>query len=186
MPKRVPISAPQLPEVKIDSPKSQSFGGKPQYNSAMRGRSYDRNRDKEFEEKVVKIDRVTYVVAGGKRMRFRVLVVIGDRKNRVGVGVAKAAEIPNAIEKAVAKAKKNLITVPLVNGTIPHEIKFKYGPAYILLKPATAGTGIIAGGPIRAVVELCGITDILSKMLGSDNKINNVFATYKALESFIK
>ena len=181
MAKRIPKSAPALPEVKMDKP----AGNRPEFaRKEGFGSNLFKPKNKEYEEKVVQIDRVTYVVAGGKRMRFRVLVVIGNRKGKVGVGVAKAAEIPNAINKAVAQAKKLLIEVPIKDGTISHEIKYKYGPAYILLKPASAGTGIIAGGPVRAVIELSGITDILSKMLGSENKINNVFATYEALKSF--
>jgi small subunit ribosomal protein S5 len=165
-------TTPQLPEVKLEKKEQKLPAAKIGLEK----------KEKEFEEKVVQIDRVTYVMAGGKRMRFRALVVIGDRNGKIGVGVAKAAEIPKAVEKAVNQAKKRLIEVPIKNGTIPYEIKYKYGPAHILLKPASEGTGIIAGGPIRAVVELAGITDILSKMLGSENKINNVFATYFALK----
>lgn len=135
-----------------------------------------------FEEKVVQIQRVTYVVAGGKRMRFQALVVVGNRKGKVGVGLAKASEIPDAVQKAVFRAKNRMIEVPLKNGTIPHEIRQKYGSALVFLKPAAPGTGIIAGGSVRAVVELAGITDILSKILGSKNKINNVYATYEALK----
>jgi len=176
MPRKLPKSAPALPEVKIERPEAAKDKKQNFYRFGARQKP-----DKEFEEKVVKIDRVSYVVAGGKRMRFRVLVVIGNKKGKVGVGVAKATEIPNAIQKAVRKAKKRLIDAPIKNGTIPFEIKYKYGPAYIFLKPASAGTGIIAGGPVRAVLELAGVTDVLSKMLGSENKINNVFATYEAL-----
>jgi len=139
-------------------------------------------KEEDFEEKIVQIQRVTYVVAGGKRMRFQVLVVVGDRKGKVGVGVAKASEIPEAVQKAVSRAKNRMIEVPLKNGTIPHEVRQKYGSAFVLLKPASPGTGIIAGGAVRAVVELAGITDILSKILGSKNKINNVYATYEALK----
>ena len=162
------VPRPKLPEVIFKKPIE---------------RERHQERDKEFEEKVVSIDRVSYVIAGGKRMRFRVLVVIGNRTGKVGVGVAKAPEIPNAITKAIAQAKKNLIDIPLKNGTIPFEIKYKYGPAVVFLKPASNGTGIIAGGPVRAVIELSGITDILSKMMGSKNKINNVFATHHALKT---
>ena len=158
---------PRLPEVKLEKTAPKIV------ESAKR--QFRDKKDKEFEEKVVQIDRVTYVVAGGKRMRFRVLVVVGNRKGKVGVGVAKATEIPHAVQKAVSQAKKRFIDVPMKNGTILHEITYKYGPARIFLKPASTGTGIIAGGPVRAVVELAGITDILSKMLGSENKINNVF-----------
>lgn len=162
--KRIPKGPPRLREVKIEKPLPEE---KPV---------------EEFEEKVVEVDRVTYVVAGGKRMRFRALVVIGDRKGQVGVGLGKANEVPDAVAKAVYQAKKSIINVPIKDGTIPHEIKEKYKSALVLLKPASKGTGIIAGGPVRAVIEMSGITDILSKMLGSENKINNVMATYEALK----
>lgn len=139
---------------------------------------------KEFETKVVEIKRVTRVVAGGKRMRFRALVVIGDRKGRIGMGLRKGTDVSDAIGKATSQAKKGLITVPIVEGTIPHIITLKYKSAKVLLKPARAGTGIIAGGPIRAVLSLAGIKNITSKMLGSSNKVSNVRATFEALQSF--
>lgn len=141
---------------------------------------------KEFEEKIVQIDRVTYVVAGGKRMRFRVLAVIGDKKGRVGYGIGKATEVPDAVKKAVKYAKKHLINVDIVNGTVAHEIYVKYGAAYIFLKPARKGTSVIAGGAVRTVLELVGIKNVLSKILGSTNKINNVKATIEALASLKK
>ncbi len=136
---------------------------------------------KEFEQKTVEIKRVTRVVAGGKRMRFRALVVIGDKKGRVGMGVKKGMDVSEAINKAVNAAKKSLITVKLHQETIPHEMKFKYKSAMVFLKPAQPGTGIIAGGAIRQVLDLAGVKNVLSKMLGSSNKINNVTATYLAL-----
>lgn len=141
---------------------------------------------KEFEEKVVQIDRVTRVVKGGRRLRFRATVVIGDKKGRIGVGVAKASQVVLAIQKAVAQAKKNLVTVNLHETTIPHEVQTEYCGAKVLLKPARPGTGVIAGGAVRAVVEVVGIKDILSKMIGSSNKINNVYATFEALQSLSK
>ena len=153
-----------------------------QQEETKEGLESEAKKEEDFDEKIVQIQRVTYVVAGGKRMRFQVLVVVGDRKGTVGVGVAKATEIPEAVQKAVSRAKNRMIEVPLRNGTIPYEVRQKYGSAFVLLKPASPGTGIIAGGAVRAVVELAGITDILSKILGSKNKINNVYATYKALE----
>ncbi len=136
---------------------------------------------KEFEEKVISIDRVTRVVAGGRRFRFRATVVVGDGKGRVGVGVAKGNEVMTAIAKAVSKAKKSLITVPLRNTTIPHEIEVTFSGARVLLKPASEGTGVIAGGAIRNVIEAAGIHDLLSKSLGSSNKVNNAYATILAL-----
>lgn len=138
---------------------------------------------KEFDERVVQIDRVTRVVKGGRRLRFRATVVIGDKKGRVGVGVAKGSAVVLAITKAVAQAKKNLITINMHNTTIPHEVETVYCGARVFLKPASPGTGVIAGGAVRAVVEVAGIKDILSKMIGSSNKINNVYATYEALKS---
>ena len=137
---------------------------------------------KEFEEKVIAIDRVTRVVKGGRRFRFRSTVVIGDGNGRVGVGVGKGGEVQSSIAKAVAKAKRDMITVPLVNRTIPHEIEVRYSGARVLLKPASQGTGVIAGGAIRNVVEIAGIHDLLSKSLGSSNKVNNAYATIEALK----
>ncbi len=136
---------------------------------------------KEFEEEVLQIDRVTRVVAGGRRMRFRATVVIGNRKRRVGIGTGKANEVVIAIEKAISKAKKNLITVPVENDTIPHEIKMKFKASRLILMPAKTGTGIIAGGALRKIVELAGIKNILSKCLGTNNKLTNAQATIMAL-----
>ncbi|MBI4050418.1 MAG: 30S ribosomal protein S5 [Candidatus Doudnabacteria bacterium] len=138
---------------------------------------------KEFQTKVVEIRRVARVVAGGKRMRFRALVVSGDRGGRVGIGLKKGSDVADAVAKASAQAKKNMISVSLAEGTIPHLVQLKYKSAKILLKPAKPGTGIIAGGPVRAVVSLAGIKNITSKMLGSPNKVSNVRATYEALKS---
>lgn len=149
---------------------------------AREPRTTEKPRDKEFEERVVEIDRVSRTVKGGKRMRFRALVVVGNKKGKVGMGIGKAGDVQGAIKKAVTHAKKHLIVVPIVNETIAHEVTMKYGAAIVFLKPAPAGTSIIAGGPVRAVIELAGIRNILSKIIGSTNKINNVRATLQTLE----
>lgn len=139
---------------------------------------------REFDERVIEVQRVSRVVKGGRRIRFRALVVIGDHKGRVGMGVAKASEVAEAVRKASAQAKKHLVVVPIINGTIPHEIYAKFGSAKVMLKPATPGTTIVAGGSVRVVAELAGISDLLSKIMGSANKINNVSAVIRALSSF--
>ena len=138
---------------------------------------------KEFDEQVIQIDRVTRVVKGGRKLRFRATVVIGNRKGKVGIGIGKSHEVTGAIQKAIAKAKKELITIILDENTIPHEVKIKFKSAKILLLPASPGTGIIAGGTVRKVVELAGIKDLLSKRYGTTNKVNNTKATFKALQS---
>ncbi|OGE74230.1 MAG: 30S ribosomal protein S5 [Candidatus Doudnabacteria bacterium RIFCSPLOWO2_02_FULL_42_9] len=145
------------------------------------GRGGGDQAKREFDQKIVEIKRVTRVTGGGKRMRFRALVVIGDRKGRVGMGIRKGPDVSEAVNKAVNSAKKNMITVKIVNDTIPHEIKLKYKSAVVFLKPAMPGTGVIAGGAIRSVLDLVGIKNVLSKMIGSSNKVNNVMATYLAL-----
>lgn len=138
--------------------------------------------EKEFDQAIIDIARVTRVMAGGKRMRFRACVIIGDRKGRVGSAVAKGADVTMAVNKAVTKAKKNLISVPIINETIPHRVDVKLGAAKILIKPAPKGTGIIAGGAVRAVLDLAGVSNVVAKILGTNNKINNVKATIQALK----
>lgn len=136
---------------------------------------------KEFEEEVIEIDRVTRVVKGGRRMRFRATVAIGDKKGRVGIGIGKANEVTAAIQKAITQAKKSIIRVPIFNNTIPHDIKIKHKSAKIIMMPAGPGTGIIAGGPVRKLVDLAGIKNILSKCLGTNNRVTNTQAAFMAL-----
>jgi len=159
-------------------------------NSGGRGRSDRRSNDRqsqdEFDQKIIDIARVTRVMAGGKRMRFRACVAIGDHKGRVAIGLAKGLDVTIAVNKAVNQAKKNLITVPMINKTIPHEIRQKSDSALILLKPAKQGRGIIAGSVIRIILELAGIHNITSKMLGSHNKVNNAKCVIKALQNLKK
>ncbi len=147
----------------------------------------DKRRDpqtKNFEEEVVSINRVTKVTQGGRQLRFAATVVVGDKKGQVGMGTGKANEVPDAIKKAIQEANKNLIKVHLVEDhTISHEIIGKCGATKVLLKPASAGTGVIAGGPVRSVLELAGVRDILSKAFGSRTAINMVYATFDALKS---
>ena len=149
----------------------------------MEQRRARRQEEKEFEERVVTINRVTKVVKGGRKMRFAALVVVGDKKGRVGFGTGKANEVPDAIRKASEAAKKSVINVPMVNGTITHEVTGNFGAGSVFLRPASEGTGIIDGGPVRAVVELAGYTNILSKCLGSRRTINMVRATMNGLEN---
>lgn len=139
--------------------------------------------EKQFDERVVHIDRVARVVKGGRRFRFRALVVVGDRKGRVGIGIAKGADVTAAVAKAVDVAKKNFHTLKLYKGTFPHESQAKVGGSNILLKPASAGTGLIAGGVVRTVLEVAGVSNALSKSLGSTNKINTAYATLEALKT---
>ena len=140
---------------------------------------------KQFEELVINIDRVSRVVKGGRRFRFKALVVVGDRKNKVGVGVAKGADVQAAVAKATDIAKKNLVIIPIVNETIPHDVELKFSGARVLLKPAAPGTGIIAGGVVRSIIGVTGIRNLLSKSLNSTNKVNIAYATVQALDSLV-
>jgi small subunit ribosomal protein S5 len=138
---------------------------------------------KEFEETVVQINRVSKKTKGGNQIRFSALLVVGDKKGKVGVGIAKATDVRNAIRKAIEAAKRNLILVPLKGTTVPFSVREKFSAAEVLLKPAPPGSGIIAGGPMRVVLEAAGIRDASGKILGTKNKISNVYATLKALET---
>lgn len=140
---------------------------------------------KEFEEVVINIDRVARVVKGGRRFRFKALVVVGNHKGKVGVGVSKGQDVQTAISKATDVAKKNLITVPITNETIPHDAEVKVSGAQVLIKPAAPGTGIIAGGVVRQVIGVTGIRNMLSKSLGSTNKVNIAYATIDALKTMV-
>ncbi|MCL2280913.1 30S ribosomal protein S5 [Candidatus Saccharibacteria bacterium] len=170
-------------------------------NRGNRDRRDDRNRgdrrdnrnrrdnkpaeEKIYEEQTIAVDRVSRTVKGGRRLRFKALVVIGDKKNKVGIGLAKGRDVQQAIEKATGVAKKNIITIPLDKTTIPHEIEIKSTGAHVLLKPAAPGTGVIAGGVARSIIGVTGISDLLSKSLGSTNKVNIAYATIKALQSLV-
>jgi small subunit ribosomal protein S5 len=141
--------------------------------------------EKQFDERTLHIDRVARVVKGGRRFRFRALVVVGDRKQRVGIGLAKGADVTSAVNKANDVAKKNMAKVSLYKGTLPHEVEAKVSGAHILLKPASAGTGLIAGGVIRSILEVAGVHNALSKSLGSSNKANTAYATLDALQALV-
>lgn len=152
-------------------------------NRQDRGRRDVTPEEKQFDERVVHIDRVARVVKGGRRFRFRALVVVGDHKGKVGIGIAKGADVTTAVTKAVDVAKKHFVNIHIVNGTIPHDSEVKVGGARILIKRAVPGTGLIAGGVVRTVLEVAGVKNILSKSLGSANKINTAYATLAALQA---
>lgn len=164
--------------------------GAPQRGGQRGGRRDDRRAQvpqepKEFEEIVINIDRVARVVKGGRRFRFKALVVVGNGKGKVGVGVSKGQDVQTAVAKATDVAKKHLITVPIERETIPHDVEVKVSGAQVLIKPAAPGTGIIAGGVVRQVIGVTGIRNMLSKSLGSTNKVNIAYATIEALQSLV-
>jgi small subunit ribosomal protein S5 len=150
------------------------------------GRGNDKPaEEKVFEEQTIAVDRVSRTVKGGRRLRFKALVVVGDKKAKVGIGVAKGRDVQQAVEKAGGVAKKHLITIPLDKTTIPHDVEIKHTGAHVLLKPAAPGTGIIAGGVVRSIIGVTGISNLLSKSLGSTNKVNIAYATIDALKSLV-
>ncbi|MCA9344270.1 30S ribosomal protein S5 [Candidatus Saccharibacteria bacterium] len=153
-------------------------------NTQRMNRKIDQE-EKQFDERVLAIDRVARVVKGGRRFRFRALVVVGDKKNKVGVGSAKGADVSTAVSKAVDVAKKSMINVTLYKGTLPHDALTKVGGANILIKPASPGTGLIAGGVVRTILEVAGVHNALSKSLGSSNKTNTAYAVIEALDSMV-
>ncbi len=148
-------------------------------------KNFDRDQPKEFVEKLIKLNRTAKVVKGGRRFSFSALTVVGDQKGRVGFGFGKANDVTEAIKKSIDRAKRNLVTVPIKNGTIPHDILGKYKSSSVLLKPACSGTGIIAGGPVRAVLEAAGATDVLAKSLGSNTSVNVIRATFNAVSNLM-
>jgi small subunit ribosomal protein S5 len=161
-------------------------------NSRPRGGRRDDRRNgprveepKQFEEVVINIDRVARVVKGGRRFRFKALVVVGDRKAKLGVGVSKGGDVQTAVAKATDVAKKNMITIPIANETIPHDSEVRFSGAQVLIKPAAPGTGVIAGGVVRQVIGVTGIRNMLSKSLGSTNKVNIAYATIEALKTLV-
>lgn len=176
-------AAPQAQQDNRDNRGPQGRGGRGQ---GPRGRRPEvAPEEKQFDERVVHIDRVARVVKGGRRFRFRALVVVGDRKNRVGIGIAKGADVTAAVTKATDVAKKHFITVDVKNGTVAHESESKVGGARILIKPAAPGTGLIAGGTVRTILEVAGVSNALSKSLGSTNKANTAYATIEALRNIV-
>lgn len=163
------------------SPRADSFRAR----RAERGRAPAQMEEKQFDERTLHIDRVARVVKGGRRFRFRALVVIGDHKGKLGVGIAKGADVTSAVTKATEVAKRNTIQVSMYKGTLPHEARAKVGGADILIMPASAGTGLIAGSVVRTMLEVSGIHNALSKSLGSSNKANTAYAVMDALQSLV-
>jgi small subunit ribosomal protein S5 len=166
---------------------SNTGGGSHEGRRPREGRGRDRDREKapvekEFIEKLVKLNRTAKVVKGGRRFSFSALIVVGDRKGNVGYGFGKANDVSEAIRKSTERAKRNMIHLPVKNGTIPHEIQAEFKASCVLLKPACSGTGIIAGGPVRAIMEAGGVTDVLSKSIGASSQYNVVKATFECIQ----
>jgi small subunit ribosomal protein S5 len=180
-----PAAAPQAQQGRDNNRGPQGRGGRGQGGGPRGRRPEVAPEEKQFDERVVHIDRVARVVKGGRRFRFRALVVVGDRKNRVGIGIAKGADVTAAVTKATEVAKKHFITVTVKNGTVAHEAEAKVGGARILIKPAAKGTGLIAGGTVRTILEVAGVHNALSKSLGSTNKANTAYATIEALRQIV-
>jgi small subunit ribosomal protein S5 len=183
----VDVEANSDVEVTAESSRPEGRGGR---GEGRRGRGRDRDRDrefveKEFVEKLVKLNRTAKVVKGGRRFSFSALTVIGDRKGKVGFGFGKANDVSEAIRKSIDKAKRNMIKLPVKNGTIPHEVTGLFKASRVLLKPACSGTGIIAGGPVRAIMEAGGVTDVLSKSIGASSQYNVVKATFDCISKMM-
>lgn len=168
---------------KKNSPRSFDQGKKREFGRKKR---FGERPKEEFEQRILDIARVTRVMKGGKRMSFRACVAIGDKKGRVAVALGKGADVTLAVNKAVNKAKKNIVNVPIVNDTVPHQIQTKFGSALILIKPASKGRGVIAGGIVRIILNLAGIKNVTSKILGTNNKVNNAKCTVLALSRLKK
>lgn len=183
------MAAGDKEDLVTEAPKAVSFGGRSDSGNFRARRWQNRpeagEQDKQFDERTLHVARVARVVKGGRRFRFRALVVVGDRKGRVGIGIAKGADVSTATTKASETAKKQMVNINLFKGTLPHESEAKVGGAHVLLKPASAGTGLIAGGAIRSVLEIAGVRNALSKSLGSNNKVNIAYATVEALNNLV-
>lgn len=178
----IETTAPVAPTAPVNAQNNRGQGGQ---NNRGNRRDQGPVEPKQFEEVVINIDRVSRVVKGGRRFRFKALVVVGDRKAKVGVGVAKGADVQAAVQKATDVAKKHMITIAIDGDSVPHESEIRFSGAQVLLKPAAPGTGIIAGGVVRTIIGVTGIRNLLSKSLGSTNKVNIAYATVGALQSMI-